>query len=72
MKPVIPLAQMSTAEKLQVLEEIWEDLRQNPEAVPSPAWHGDVLAAREERIRNGTSRFEDWDEAKKSIRDQIR
>ena len=63
MRPVIPLDQMSTSDKLRALEEIWEDLLRNPETVPSPSWHADVLAAREERIRKGGSQFKDWTEA---------
>ena len=27
------------------MEEIWADLQRNPEDVPAPAWHGDVLRA---------------------------
>ena len=59
-------------EKLRALEEIWEDLGREPEAIPSPAWHADVLAAREDRIRAGTSQFADWAEAKRRIQDRTR
>jgi len=31
MKPILPLDQMTTAEKLQVMEEIWTDLTRNPD-----------------------------------------
>jgi hypothetical protein len=72
MQPVIPLGQMSTSEKLRALEEIWEDLLKSPETIPSPSWHADVLAAREERLGKGTSQLKDWTEAKRSIRDRTR
>ena len=72
MQPVIPLDRMSTSEKVRALEEIWEDLRRNPEEVPSPGWHADVLAAREDRLRRGASKVEDWAEAKRGIRDRAR
>ncbi len=72
MQAVIPLNKMSTADKLRVVEDIWDDLCHTPADVPSPAWHNDILQAREERIRNGESVFIDWDEAKDQIRKKIR
>ena len=71
MKPTIPLDQMTTAENLRAIEEIWANLQRVPEEIPSPAWHADVLAAREERVRKGASQFSDWDDAKSRIRDKV-
>jgi hypothetical protein len=68
----IPLEQMSVAEKLAALEEIWDDLARTPENVPSPAWHADVLAARERRIAGGASRFLDVAEAKQAVRARLK
>ena len=70
MKLAIPLDEMTTAEKLQAMEEIWADLQRMPAEVPSPGWHGDVLAAREGRVREGQSHFSDWNEAKSRIREK--
>jgi hypothetical protein len=67
----IPLQHMTTAEKLQAIEEIWADLSRESESVPSPAWHGDVLRARERRIADGTARFLGIAEAKKAVREQL-
>jgi len=66
----IPLNDMTVAEKLRAMEAIWEDLLRDSESIPSPAWHGDVLSAREQRIQEGKSQFSDWDEAKSRIRKQ--
>jgi hypothetical protein len=54
------------------MEDLWTDLCHVPQAIPSPAWHADVLHAREERIRQGVSQFGDWAEAKNRIRERIR
>lgn len=70
MKLTIPLGEMSTAEKLLAIEEIWADLQRAPEELPSPGWHADVLAAREHRVREGTSGFTDWGAAKARIRER--
>ena len=68
----IPLDKMTTVDKLRALEDIWNDLQRVPKDVPSPAWHADVLRARENRVREGTARFGDWTEAKGRIRDQAK
>jgi len=60
----LPLARMTTAEKLRALETIWDDLARQPEQVPAPDWHGDVLRARADRAAKGESAFSDLAEAK--------
>jgi len=72
MELTIPLNRMTTSDKLQALEEIWDDLRRTPEKVPSPSWHADVLQAREKRIQKGTSQFMEWSEAKQTIRERVK
>jgi hypothetical protein len=72
MRLSIPLQQMTATDKLQAIEEIWADLAREAEDVPSPAWHGDVLRAREQRIADGTASFLDIADAKQAVRDRIR
>ncbi len=72
MRLSIPLDKMTTVEKLKVLEEIWSDLQRTPDEVPSPAWHDDVLRAREGRVREGSARFGDWNDAKRGIRERTK
>ena len=72
MEPALPLDQMTTAEKLHVLEPIWDDLCRTPDDVPSPSWHAGVLEEREKRVREGSSQFVDWSKAKQDIRDAAR
>ena len=72
MEVQIPLDKMTTLDKLRALERIWDDLQRKPEDVPSPSWHGDVLQVRERRVKEGSSQFSDWSEAKSRIRDRTR
>ena len=72
MELALPLDQMTTAEKLRALEQIWEDLCRTPDQVPSPSWHADVLQDREKRVREGSSQFVDWADAKQQIRDSTK
>jgi hypothetical protein len=64
----LPLEKMSVEDKLRVLERVWEDLARTPATVPSPAWHRDVLNAREKRFSDGGERFVSWEKAKEDIR----
>lgn len=70
METPIQLERMSILDKLRTLELIWDDLLRTPEAIPSPGWHADVLRAREHRVKEGSSSFSDWPEAKQRIRER--
>ena len=69
---VIPLDKMSVTEKLRAMELIWDDLQRASGDLPSPAWHEDVLRAREDRVKKGQSHYGDWPEAKDRIRKKTR
>lgn len=44
---VLPLSTMTIGEKLSIMESLWEDISQEPANVVSPAWHEEILKARE-------------------------
>ena len=62
--------QMTVAEKLRIMEELWDDLRSRAEGVAMPQWHKDLLDERERLIESGEAQFDDWDAAKKRITEQ--
>ena len=68
----LPLDKMTSLDKIAVIEKLWDDLCRDPEAVPSPTWHKDVLEAREKEINQGRAKFTSFDRAKEKIRDQIK
>ena len=68
MEFVLPIDKMTTSDKLAAMEQLWEDLCRSPESIPSPPWHGDVLSARENRVREGQAEFATLDVAKDRIR----
>jgi hypothetical protein len=61
----LPLEHMSTEEKIRAMEAIWDDLCKKADSLSSPTWHKNVLAEREEQIKNGEDEFMDWEQAKK-------
>ncbi len=68
MKRVLPLDKMSVSEKLAAMEQLWEDLSREPEAVPAPAWHAEVLDARRKKVKQGKAHFQDLDAVKERLR----
>ncbi len=72
MNITLPLKEMTVEEKLQLMEAIWEDLSQNAEQIPPPAWHAEELAARAAAIARGEETFEDWETARQRIEQSIR
>ena len=63
----ISIDSMSTAEKLALLERLWEDLSRRPENVPSPAGHGTVLSERIAAVREGRTAFVAWEDARQRL-----
>ncbi len=64
----MPLSEMTTADKLEAMEKLWEDLCRNTEALPSPAWHENVLSSREKRVQEGRATFSTLADIKDRIR----
>ncbi len=63
----LQIDQMTVAEKLRTMEELWDDLRTRAENVPVFQWQKDLLEERERLIGTGEAQFDDWDTAKKRI-----
>lgn len=68
----LPLSEMTRAEKRVAIDQIWDDLMKNPDEIPTPYWHKQVLTARTERVENGEAQFQDWEEAKSKLRDEFK
>ena len=66
----LPLKTMTVEEKLQAMESLWDDLCANAESIASPDWHGDVLAERDTSGQRGDDEVEDWEAAKRNIRNK--
>jgi putative addiction module component (TIGR02574 family) len=68
----IPIESFTVAEKLLLMERLWEDLSKQPSNVVPPEWHGDVLAARLAAVKEGRTEFVDWDSAKDRLRNRLK
>ena len=63
----LPLDEMTLDEKLRLMEAIWENLSRNPDDVPSPDWHGEVLRETLRQLDAGETDFIPWEEAKANL-----
>ena len=69
MPATVDLNQMSTPDKLRLMEDLWADL--SGKEVSSPDWHGEVLAERDRLITSGKERLIDWEIAKRQLREEL-
>ncbi len=67
----ISIDQMTMAEKIRTMEDIWDDLCHHAGEIPSQSWHREVLSQREESLSKGTETFTNWEIAKKRIREKL-
>jgi putative addiction module component (TIGR02574 family) len=64
---IAEVRQLPLAEKLQIMEAIWEDLRAHAEQVPVPAWHKELLDERRKALDEGREEVLDWDAIKDTL-----
>ncbi len=60
---------MSIAERLQTMEEIWDSLLHEDTEIESPDWHNDVLNERRKAIEDGNAKLISLDELKASLQE---
>jgi len=48
---------MSTVERFQTMEAIWDSLLYENVGIESPEWHKDILAERKRKIETGKAEF---------------
>jgi hypothetical protein len=58
---------MSIGQKFQIMEAIWEDLRERFESMPVSDEVKALLDERRERVARGESRLLDWDQVKSAV-----
>jgi len=68
----IDIAELPVAEKLRLMEKLWDALSAQAEDTVVPAWHQEVLAQRLDRLRSGGEAVAPWAQAKERICAQIK
>lgn len=59
---------LTPPEKLQLVEDLWDDLAATPEAIPVHDWQKEELARRKENLLKNPASGVSWEEVKRRIR----
>jgi putative addiction module component (TIGR02574 family) len=63
---IADIKKMSTAERLQAMEAIWDSLLYENEEIESPEWHDKIIEKRKAKIKSGKAKFISLSELKAS------
>ncbi|MCH8957562.1 addiction module protein [candidate division KSB1 bacterium] len=61
------IKKMSTLERLQTMEELWDSLCQEESDIESPKWHRTILEERRKEIEKGEAKFISLEELKSKV-----
>jgi putative addiction module component (TIGR02574 family) len=59
---------LSPAEKLQLVEDLWDDLASSPDDVPVHDWQKQELARRKANLQSNPASASSWEEVKRRAR----
>jgi putative addiction module component (TIGR02574 family) len=59
---------LSPAEKLQLVEDLWDDLAATPDVVPVHDWQKEELARRKANLMQNPASGLTWEEVKQRVR----
>jgi putative addiction module component (TIGR02574 family) len=59
---------LTPSEKLQLVEDLWDDLAATPEAVPLQPWQQEELARRKANLRQNPATGLSWEEVQRRVR----
>lgn len=60
--------ELSMSEKLQLVEDLWDDIASTPEAVPVHEWQKEELARRKQNLLNNPGSALSWEEIQRRVR----
>jgi putative addiction module component (TIGR02574 family) len=63
---IADIEKMSTAERLQAMEALWDSLLYENGQIESPHWHENILEKRKAKINSGKAKFISISELKAS------
>ena len=66
------IEKLTPAEKVELMEVLWRDMRKDEAAYETPAWHSQALDDAERLVAEDGAKFSDWDEARDRLQKRIR
>ncbi len=64
----VSIFDLSPPEKLQLVEDLWDDLAATPSEVPMHEWQKEELARRKANLMNNPASVLSWAEVKQRVR----
>lgn len=61
------ISQLTLREKFQVMQDIWEELRDRVDRFEVPQSHKDILDERRRQVESSESELLDWNQVKHTI-----
>jgi hypothetical protein len=65
---LIATEHLTRTDKLQIIEQLRDELSHSPEEVNSPSWHTDALQETEHAVASEEAGFQDWNQVKDRLR----
>jgi len=65
---VVSIFDLSSPEKLQLVEDLWDDLAATPSEVPVHEWQKEELARRKSNLTSKPASGLSWEEVKRKVR----
>ena len=63
---ILEIEKMSTIERLQAMEALWNSFMKEESEIDSPGWHRDIIKERKRKIKNSKAEFISLDELRAS------
>ena len=62
----LEIEKMSTIDRLQAMEALWDSFMKEESEIESPEWHKDIIEERKRKIKNGKAEFISLDKLRSS------
>ena len=66
--PIVSVFDLSPSEKLQLVEDLWDDLAATPDDIPVHDWQREELARRKANLVANPAGGLSWEEVKRRVR----
>ncbi len=66
------IKKMEPAQRLSLVQEIWDSIAQDKAQVPFPDWQKNELKSRYEQYKSGMLSLHDWTDIHQELRDKVK
>lgn len=66
------IEEMTPAQRIELMEELWRVMSKSPSESEPPAWHNTVLEERRQAVMNGEVEYLDFDDVKSRLEGLIK